>query len=280
MLKETELKEALDFLEIENEDVRQKTLSCAEYINENCLEAFEKTYDLLNNQRYEIIRTLWGKKGLSGLFEADVPEYTSNVMILAGVKTYKDVIKHYGFSEEDVKIQKYRLKRSFCGPISLTILLWLYHFLRGRLIEVGRLQFEYTESMEDESKSVYMHIPAGEKLTAEAVKASMEAAIPKIEKYYGAKRSEYKFKCNSWLLSNKLNSLLSDTSNIKKFYNLFTVEDANKDCRGSFFTYVFPGIPSTTPNEDLPENTSLQRLIKEQWLKGEVFLSGNGTVKE
>ncbi len=279
MLNETELKEALNFLEIENQDVITKTLECAKYINENCLDAFEKTFDLLNNQKYEVIRTLWGKKGLAGLFEAEVPEYTSNVMILAGVKTYKQAIKEYGFDEEDIKIQKYRLKRSFSGPVSLTILLWLYHFLRGRLIEVGRLQFEYTENSEDAGKNVYMHIPAGEKLTAEAVKEAMKAAEEKIERYYGAKRNEYKFRCNSWLLSNQLNALLPETSNIKQFYNLFEVTDMT-DCKFSVMTYVFDGLPQTTPVEELPEKTSLQRLVKEHWLKGEVFLKGSGTVKQ
>ena len=72
--------------------------------------------------------------------------------------------------------------------------------------------------------------------------------------------------CNSWLLSPELGSMLAENSNIKKFQNRFEIVRENKEDR-EYIEWLFQRLENT-PYEELPENTSLQKKVKQLLLNG------------
>lgn len=98
--------------------------------------------------------------------------------------------------------------------LGLSEVLWLKRHINFKLFKLGRLQF----CMEDE---LTVHIPSGEDLKREKCIHSFNLAIEFFNKYF--KDYKYtKFVCNSWLLDDNLNKLLSENTNIIKFGKMFT----------------------------------------------------------
>ena len=92
------------------------------------------------------------------------------------------------------------------------------------------------------------------------------------------KLDETKYICNSWLLSNQIYSILDKNSNISLFHNLFDIKDG-EDCIDDIMNFVY-GINMCNDYNILPEQTILQRKIKEKILKGEKFYLGLGVLKK
>jgi len=72
--------------------------------------------------------------------------------------------------------------------------------------------------------------------------------------------------------------LVDPCTNIYKFHELFTVQDG-KDCIKEIMSFVFK-----TENCDdysaLPENTDLQKQIKERLVEHKTFYLGRGILKQ
>ena len=85
-------------------------------------------------------------------------------------------------------------------------------------------------------------------------------------------------KCDTWLLSVKLKELLSENSKILNFQNCFDiikVDETNDGC----FVWVFK--QNYHQNyKSLPENTSLQRKIKNIMINNGHLGSATGILKE
>ena len=114
---------------------------------------------------------------------------------------------------------------------------------------------------------VGLHIPAGRGMTSEKIdqsfaeaKAFLAAYFPEFD-YHG-------FTCNSWLMDRQLVDLLGDETNIAKFCKRFRQVSVKSQGKGVFsFVYHIP--ESKTPViEELPENTTLERRLKEHFLTG------------
>ena len=115
------------------------------------------------------------------------------------------------------------------GELHLGELGWLSHTMKMRLFRLGSLEFMAGKA-HDDCKSLGLtkgdpimevHIPSGADLSPEACRASFAQAIEFFAKYY----PEYEFShftCHSWLLDPALDELLSPTSNIRKFRDMFT----------------------------------------------------------
>ena len=84
------------------------------------------------------------------------------------------------------------------------------------------------------------------------------------------------FFCSSWLMSLDLPELLKPESNILGFQRDF-VPVPVRGGDGTMFSFVF-GMSGVTPEKipTLPENTSLQRAIKQQYLDGGYIRGGAG----
>lgn len=86
---------------------------------------------------------------------------------------------------------------------------------------------------------------------------------------------EYKaFYCASWLLDHTLVDLLGKDSNVSKFSARFTTFGV-KSAGTSPFNYVFRRYGDVKV-EELPEDTRLQRLLKQYYLDGKFIYDMHG----
>ena len=84
------------------------------------------------------------------------------------------------------------------------------------------------------------------------------------------------FLCSSWLMSPDLRSILKPTSNILGFQDTFTHIPFSSSGR-LVFSFVFPGFAYDPAQFSLlPEDTSLQRAVKQRYLAGDYIRDGAG----
>ena len=90
---------------------------------------------------------------------------------------------------------------------------------------------------------------------------------------------DYKaFKCESWLMDPQLAKILGEDSNITKFVNRFIPACGRSAGRGVFsFVFLQPK-PAEAVIENLPEDTSLQRKLKEHYLNGGCIYEMHGFI--
>ena len=275
---------AFNFYNID-EKYKKKCYKCAEEINKSDIysKAFNNVYKKLYYNDFSDIRELWNIKDINQLFADNVNPFVTNIMILLGYEIHLNNIKKYNIDEQQINIHKKRVKECFESDlinrgykgIRISQMLWAIYFIRLRIIEVGRLQYQY--SITDDNKQVIkIHIPRGDKLDIYSVKKSINDSKQEIEKVFNVSNCEYV--CNSWLLSNEIYDIIDKNSNIAKFHDLFNVEDGQEDCIDDILDFVFE-IDKCNEYSLLSESTSLQRKVKEQLLEGISFYIGLGVLK-
>lgn len=112
-----------------------------------------------------------------------------------------------------------------------------------------------------------IHIPADGSFDRETVNASYERAREIFAKCY----PDYPYKaffCSTWLMSTDLRKILKPTSNILSFQEPFTLIPFRSSGR-LVFSFAFQ-MDAAIPEDlnALPENTSLQRAVKQLYLNG------------
>lgn len=147
---------------------------------------------------------------------------------------------------------------------------WLLHSLQGRLLRLGRLQFQ-PKQMEESlcaagrvcaagSRVLAVHIPADGRMEPEAVQDSFRRA----QRFFA--QNEYEaFYCHSWLLSPVLRQLLPAGSNILYFQSLFCICARDPNDR-QMEERVFGCVRED--HSEYPETTSLQKSVKAFLLAG------------
>lgn len=116
---------------------------------------------------------------------------------------------------------------------------------------------------------IALHIPAKRGLSPESVDVFFKTVIEFFEKYYP--EYEYKaFTCGSWLMDSQLKSLLSESSNIVSFQNRFRKIRVCSQGE-SVFRFAFNCPDANVDVPSLPEDTSLQRAIKNHYLNGKAI---------
>lgn len=226
---------------------------------------FNDLFNILFIDKTNKIKKLWNIKSVNMLFSENVHPYITNILLLGGYKIHQKNIDNYKLDEKQKNIHKLRVKEALINDIKIRNLngirisqmLWGAYFINLKLIEIGRLQYEY-----DNSNSIKIHIPAGEPLNMDKVIASLEKADFFIKRYF--KIENYCYYCNSWLLSKQIHNIVSKNSNIYKFYGLFDVTEG-EDCIDDILNFVYKS--SQVGNYyELQETTSLQRDIKKYLL--------------
>lgn len=109
-----------------------------------------------------------------------------------------------------------------------------------------------------------IHIPVGCDLSEENIKKSYELALRITRERY----PEYNAKalaCSSWMLDPHLTELLGESSRISGFLRTFTKYPTKSNGK-NIFRFVFPR--KYESYAELPEDTSLQRKIKELYING------------
>ena len=149
-------------------------------------------------------------------------------------------------------------------------MLWAIYFIRAKIVEIGSLQFEY-----DSDSVVKIHIPKNTDLNILSVKESIRKANVEIKQIYAI--NNFKYICNSWLLSKQIYEIIDRNSNISNFYNLFDIHEG-EECTKDILNFVY-GVDQCKDYSLLPENTSLQRNVKKQLLNGKNFYLGLGVLR-
>lgn len=138
---------------------------------------------------------------------------------------------------------------------------WTWRQTGGRLMRMGQLEYELVP----ENKVISVHIPSDAVFTPENVDASLALAHELLAKVY-PHWSGADYVCHSWLLSPELGKLLKEGSNILSFQNRFRITQVEPDAK-DFYGWLFR-VKEDTPVEELPENTTLQRSVKQRLLAG------------
>lgn len=116
---------------------------------------------------------------------------------------------------------------------------------------------------------VGLHIPAGGGLSDEAVETSFKKARSFLKTCF----PEYSYKaftCASWLIDPQLVDILGVDSNISKFCSRFTPMCMKSAARG-VFTFIFRQADENFEIRDLPENSRLERGLKNHYLNGKAI---------
>ena len=118
-----------------------------------------------------------------------------------------------------------------------------------------------------------VHIPRGANISRQQVIQSFKSGFNDAIKYY----PDFSFiaiYCHSWLLDPNLEKLMNPNANIPQFGKLFTRCPA-KSAGTEVFSFIFQ---RKMPLTDLPENTSLERAVKEHYINGKFVLAYTGII--
>ena len=154
---------------------------------------------------------------------------------------------------------------------------WQIGFLRHTTLSFGRLQFQFYKlnreyklgdyRLTPESKALFVHIPrTGERLEHDKVLESYEKAA----EYFAPQFADEPilFACNSWLLYPKNLEFLSVGSNMRAFYEDFSIISVEEypDYKDTWrlFDKLYTGDP-----DDMPKDTSLRRAYVDMMKRGE-----------
>lgn len=180
--------------------------------------------------------------------------------------------------------QQMRVHRaSSHGRLGLHQVPWTAMIWRGRLVHLGRLQFDLHRSAADGRRIIGVHIPATGPLDPAEVEASFEAASTYFPQAYpdlvaaapaGAAPFGREFECHSWLMNRVLVDSLGTESNIGAFVDRFEIlENSREDDSAAFF--VFSARPPYDPAQ-LPRRSRLEREVGDRLADGRGWEAGRG----
>lgn len=133
----------------------------------------------------------------------------------------------------------------------------------------------YEEVLKYGDKILNVHIPAHEPFNAELCRDAYAKAREIFEKYY----PEYDYKafcCFSWMLEKRLSDIIKKKSNIIEFASDYVaIPLLNQGTEVYTFLYH---LENPVPVAELPENSSMQRAVKEYLKAGNVFYQKGGII--
>ena len=149
---------------------------------------------------------------------------------------------------------------------------WLIDFFKGKLFSFGRLQFRRRKLRRQIGKypqGIYyldVHVPPCGPLTPALCEESYAQAASFYRARYGME--EILIGCHSWLIHPDITKLLPETSNILAFGRRYQVLETMPDPESKAASFIFnlPTLPADLNN--LPDNTSLRRAVKQHLLAG------------
>lgn len=132
------------------------------------------------------------------------------------------------------------------------------------LKKISLSKSEWHVKLQSGDKLVGLHIPADEPFTDEIVEATLKKSREFLKTCYP--NYNYKaFFCCSWLLDPSLIDILGENSNISKFCKRFITVGLRNNGR-DVFGYVFKAYEDNIDIAALPENTRLQKALKQHLL--------------
>ena len=147
---------------------------------------------------------------------------------------------------------------------------WLTRYAMGRIFRIGQFQFEVCNY--DGNDLISVHIPRGTVLDVRENLINFREALDFFKKYY----SEYDFKafwCSSWLINPHLEKIMGRATNITRFGDMFIRYKETQE--EGVYSNVY-GMSKPDNLDELPEETSLQRNIKNHLKDGNSFKDYRG----
>lgn len=284
LIEKDNIEKVLTFYNINLEDYKYKCYKCLDDINKN-KELKTRIYNvlkLLYSNESEQLKLLWNESDLSRFIGESYNKFIHNIILLSGYKIHEENMSKYNFDTYQVLAHKNRVRECLINDIynrkleeiRLSQTLWGIYFINIRLIEVGRLQYEYCNNKKE--KYIKIHIPKGDKLLYNEVLNSIKNSKKEIKKYFNIENYEYY--CESWLLSKDITKLLDSNSNIANFQQLFDITEG-KDAIKDILNFVFD-LQQIDSYYNLPERTSLQSKIKDLLINGKEIHIGTGKLKK
>ena len=282
MFNKNRIDEALKFY---NKVYKNQCYKCVDEINKNeyYKKLFNNVYEKLYCSDFSEIKELWKIKDINELFGNNINSFVTNLMIILGYEIHKNNIIKYKLDINQINIHKKRIKECFendliyrkYNGVRISQMLWAVYFIRVRIIEVGRLQYQY-ECSENNVSIIKIHIPKDKNLNLTEVIYSIKESKSELKKIF--KFNTTKYICNTWLLSNQIYNIIDKKSNISYFHNLFDIKDG-EDCINDILNFVY-GLNECSDYKKLSEDTTLQRKVKEKLLDGQKFYLGLGILKK
>lgn len=121
---------------------------------------------------------------------------------------------------------------------------------------------------------IAIHIPRNTDLSPEKISLAYKEALEILKRAF-PEFSPRAITCSSWLMDPTLNEILGENSKISSFSAPYE-RHPNRNNGKDIFGYVFPN--DCKDFSILPEKTSLQRKLKEKYLKGEYIYSYTGAI--
>lgn len=140
---------------------------------------------------------------------------------------------------------------------------------------IGELEYEFDRR--DNMDIIAIHIPSDADMTKEKLQQSYDEAVAFLAKYFPHFHYQH-FTCDSWLLSPGLKDILDDSSKIIQFQNAFQIISTRPEEK-DYMEWVYKN-PKLTSLDEVPQETSLQRKMKEYLLNGGKIGCAYGYLKE
>lgn len=248
---------------------------------------------LANTKDYH---NIWSWKSTRTIFKNNGSYMIPVVSLLCGHKFHIENMKKKNFDEKQIEMQKYNIKLTCTNDhlkynidgIRFSQMIWGSFFMKGYLIQIGRLQYEIgvknfdklDKYFKEKKQYIYIHIPRGEKLNEKDVNDSFHLADKCIKTYYSElKNKELTYYTQTWLLSPEVKEILSADSNIMRFQKKFHIVEYEENI-DDFLNFVFGVVIENVDYHNLPEKTILQKELKKRLLDGNKLHLGLGFLKK
>ena len=206
------------------------------------------------------------------------PTGITSLLLLTSYDALERKATVHHLSGYDLWFAKDRIQRIARGPwrrgtknVWYELFLWCADLANGNEPFCGSLIFQrYSDRL------VHIHIPPHGDLSPDMVRQSIAMAPAMLRWRFGLE--QWVTVCESWLLSPEIRALAPRGSNIARFSDFFTVTPG-ESCLDSVLDIVFHA-GAETDFHRLPENTTLQRAVKQHLLSGGSLRIGNGILQD
>lgn len=238
---------------------------------------------------------IWSWKSTYNIFKHNGSYMIPVVALLCGYQFHIENMQQRNFDAKQIELQKYNIRLTCTNDhikhnldgIRFSQMIWGSFFMKGNLIQIGRLQYEFDvrnfdkldKYFEEKHQYIYIHIPRGKDLDENDVNESLNLADKYIKRYYPElEQKKLVYYTQTWLLSPEVKEILSDDSNIIKFQDKFNIIEYEENI-DDFLNFVFDVVIESIDYKDLAEKTHLQKELKKKLLAGSKLHLGLGFLK-
>ena len=246
----------LEFYRIDDEEFKTNLFETIELIKKDkklqlILYLF---YYILFIDRTELYKDIWNWEISNNLFKNAGSYMVPVIALLSGCEIHKKNMGKRNFDKEQIEEQIKNIKaccfldkkRFNIDGIGFRQMVLGSYFINGKIIQVGRLQYEYPDEIPNE-----------------------------VLKY---KEGNYMYITESWLLSNELDDILDKGSNILKFKDKFDIIKQTENNK-EFLNFVFQEKGEKINYNFLKEDTKLQKELKKYLINNKKLHIGLGVLK-